>query len=127
MKNIGFISTSKVFAQSFAAIIKERADLEFKLFLLLNPRQALIDAEIMQIDVAVIDITDNASRNSENLTHFCEELRKNILGCHILLLVSQEDKADCKMAIDAVKNKIADDFVFYNASLEYLLAKLAAF
>jgi len=30
------------------------------------------------------------------------------------------------MAIDAIKNKTADDFVFYDTSLDYLFAKLAA-
>ena len=127
MKNIGIITTSRVFAQGLAVIVKERPELEFKPFLLLNPHQALIDAEIMQIDVAVIDITDNASKNFENMLHFCEELRKNVPGCHILLLVSQENGDDCKMAIEAVKSKTVEDFVLYDASLEYLFAKLAAF
>jgi len=127
MKNIGIITTSRIFAQSFSLIVKERPELEFKLFLLLDPNQALLDAEIIKIDAAVIDITNNASKNFENMLRFCEELRKNIPGCHILLLVSQEDRGDCKMVIEAVKNKTADDYVFYDASLEYLLAKLAAF
>ena len=32
-----------------------------------------------------------------------------------------------KIAAEAKKMKIIDDFVFYDASLKYLLAKLAAF
>jgi len=127
MKNIGIITTSRIFAQSFSLIVKERPELEFRLFLLLDPHQALLDAEIMKIDAAVIDITDNASKHFEDILRFCGELRKILPGCHILLLVSQEDSEDCKMAAEAVKTKKADDYVFYDASLDYLLAKLAAF
>ena len=31
------------------------------------------------------------------------------------------------MAIDAIKSRAADDFVFYDTSLEYLFAKLETF
>ena len=81
----------------------------------------------MKIDIAVVDVIDGASDETETALSFCKIIRQAIPGCRLLLLVSQDDKLGRKMAINAMKNKDADDFVFYNTSLEYLFAKLAAF
>lgn len=127
MKKIGFITTNKVLAQSLAAAVKSNPKLGFDPFLLLNPHQASLDAEVLEIDVAVIDVIDGASKKAEPILSFCEKLRVTLPACRLLLLVSQDDKSGQKMAIDAMKSKVADDFVFYDTSLEYLFAKLAAF
>ena len=126
MKNIGFITTNKVFAQSFAETMKKRPELEYNFLLFLNPRQVIIDAEIMKTDIVIIDVVNENSAGSETFLYFCGELRKNIPGCQILLFVSQHDKLNCDKVVKAVKDKIADDFVFSDNSLEYLFAKLAA-
>lgn len=127
MKRIGFITTNKVLAQSLAAAMKNNPDLGFEPFSLLNPHQASLDAEILKINVAVIDVMENVSKETETVLLFCEELRKTVPACRLLLLVSQDDETSRKMAINAMKRKIVDDFVFYDTSLEYLYAKLAAF
>lgn len=127
MKKIGLITTNKVFAQSLAAAIKSNSELGLDPFLLLNMHQASLDAEVLKIDVALVDVTDSASKEAESILFFCKKLRKAAPHCRLLLLVSQEDKAGRNLAIDAMKNRVADDFVFYDTSLEYLFAKLAAF
>jgi len=130
MKNIGFITTNKMFAQSFAETIKTRPELDYNIFLLFNPQQAIVDAEVMKTNIAIIDVVNEnsaVSEISENFLFLCEKLRKNIPECQILLLASQYDKSNREKVINAVKNKIADDFVLYDNSLEYLFAKLAAF
>lgn len=127
MKNIGLITTNKVLAQSLAAAIKSNADLRFEPFLLLNPHQASLDVEVLKIDAAVVDVIEGASKETEMTLSFCKELRNAVPHCRLLLLVSQGDKAGQKMAIDAIRNQVADDFVFYDTSLAYLFAKLAAF
>jgi len=119
-KKIGFITTNKVLAQSLAAAVKGRPDWENELHLLLNPHQAALDADVLQLDAAVIDVADGIP--VEETEAFCRALRKT-RNCRLLLLVP---KAARRMAIRAVKNKAADDFVFYDTSLEYLFTKLAA-
>lgn len=126
MKNIGFITTSKVLAQSLAAAVKCNPELGFEPFLLLDPRQASLDAELLKIDAAVVDVTDGASSETEATLSFCKRLRASLPDCRLLLLVSQDDMTGRETAIRAVKEKLADDFVFYDTSLEYLFAKLAA-
>lgn len=129
MKKIALITTNKILGQSLDSAVKSMPNLEFELVLLLNSHQALLDAEILEIDVALIDmgsidIVDNDLKEKETSLSFCERLNKSLPNCHLLLLVSQDDKTNREMATEAKKKKIIDDFVFYNASLKYLLAKL---
>ena len=131
MKKIALITTNKIFAQSFDVAVKAMPYVKFEFFLLLNSNQALLDAEIFEIDIALIDmalfnITDNYLEEKPSLA-FCEKLYQRLPNCHLLLLISQNDMVSHKIAREAKKNKIIDDFVFYDSSLKYLLAKLEAF
>jgi len=107
--------------------MKAMPDLEFEFFLLLNSHQALLDAEIFEIDVALIDVGNRDTQEKQKPLLFCEGLHQSLPNCHILLLVSQDDKVNRIMAAEAKQKKIIEDFVFYDASLTYLFAKLAAF
>ena len=128
MKKIAFITTNKMLAQSLAAIMKDTPNLEFEPFSLLNPHQAILDAEILKIDTAVVDIQgiDGASKETETILSFFKTLRQTIPKCRLMLIVPQDNKEGRKTAIKAMKNKLIDDFVFYDTSLDYLFAKLIA-
>jgi len=120
MKKIALITRNKILAESLAIAMKSAPELEFELFLLLNSHQALLDAEIFEIDIALIDFASFPLL-------FCQGLQNKLPNCHLLLLVSQDDKEIRKIAAEAKKKKIVDDFVFYDASLKYLFAKLTSF
>ena len=117
MKRIGFITTNKVLAQSLAAAVNSRPDRGIEFFLLLNPGQAALDAQVLRLEAALVDVADAAPEGN------CETLRRAVPGCRLLLLVPGNER---RYAIKAMRSKAADDFVFYDASLDYLLAKLAA-
>jgi DNA-binding NarL/FixJ family response regulator len=87
----------------------------------------LLDAEIFAVDVALIDVRGSGIQKKETSLSFCEQLHQRLPDCHLLLLVSQEDRVSRKMAAEAKQRKIVEDFVFYDASLQYLFAKLSAF
>ncbi len=127
MKKIALITTNKILGESLDAAIKAIPNLNFQLLLFFNKQQALLDAEVFQIDVALIDIIDSNTEKKEDPYLFCEKLHERMPNCHLLLLVSQDDKISRKMATEAKKKEIVEDFVFYDASLKYLLAKLEAF
>ena len=114
-------------AQSLEHTIKSNPDLELEMFLFLNPQQAAVDAEVIDIDVAVVDMTVDTSEETNSILSFCEAKRNESADCHLMLMVSQNDKAGREKAIDAMKRRAIDDFVFYDTSLDYLLAKLIAF
>ena len=117
MKKIGFVTTNRVLAQSLAAVINSRPDWEFDPYLLLDPQQAALDAKVLGIDAAVVDMAGEGN---------CEALRRAVPGCWLLLLVPQGDQAGREAALRAIDSKAADDFVFCDTSLDYLVAKLAA-
>lgn len=118
MKKVALITTNKILAQSLEAAMKAALELKIDFFLFLNPQQALVDAEVFEIDIALIDAS---------LINLIEELHNKLPECHLLLLVSQDDEARREMATEAKRKGTVDDFVFYDASLKYLFAKLAAF
>lgn len=130
MKKIALITTNKILAQSLDSAMKSMSNLDFQLFLLLNPNQALLDAEVLEIDVALIDmgLIDVVGNNEkiETILSLCERLHNNIPNANLLLLVSQDDLANRKIAIEAKKKNTVDDYVFYDASLKYLFAKVQA-
>lgn len=128
MKKIALITSNKIFAQSFESAMESISKTDFELILLLNPSQALLDAEILEIDVALIDMSlfdpsNNDAKESGFI--FCKKLNKILPACKLLLLVSQDDLINRKMAIEAKEKKIIDDYVFLDLSLKYLFAKIA--
>lgn len=127
MRKIALITTNKIFAQSLEAAVNATPELKIHFFLLLNPQQALLDAEIFEIDVALIDMMNSDGAKKENPLLFCEKLHASLPECHLLLLVSQEDMTNRKIAIQAKEKGMVEDFVFYDASLKYLFAKFNAF
>jgi hypothetical protein len=120
MKKIGFVTTNKVLAQSLAITSRSRRDWAFEPYLLLDPGQAVLDAQVLKLDAAVVDVADAA------LEAIPETMRRAAPGCRLLLLVPQGNQTGRKEAIRAVQSGFADDFVFCDTSLEYLFAKLAA-
>ncbi len=127
MKKVALITTNKILAQSLAAAIRAMLNFNFEFFMLLDANQALIDAEIFEIDIALIDLMDRGTQEKDRLLSFCESLHKRLPDCHLLLLVPQEDLVRREIATQAKKKEIVDDFVFYDASLKYLFAKLSSF
>ena len=127
MKKIGFITKNKIFAQSLTSLIKSNPDLPFEPFVLSNLHQAVMDTEILGINIAVVEIPAGMSNDPEKTFSLCMKLRQTAPRCQILLLVSQDNKEDCTMAMKAVNTKTADDYVFLDTSLDYLFAKLLAF
>ena len=126
MKKVAFITTNRILAQSLSAALHGMTDINFEFFILLNAQQSLVDAEILEIDVALIDVMDRGTEEKETIMSFCEGLHRKLPDCFLLLLVSQDDPIRREVATEAKKMGIVEDFVFYDASLKYLFAKLSA-
>ena len=81
--------------------------------------------DIFNADVVILDIVDQA--DMERAVELCRSLRRDEQAVRILLLVRPEQAVVRKVAVETKNAGLADDFVFYDSSLSYLLAKLAAF
>ena len=124
MKKIAWITTNRVLAQSIAALVGQYQDLEFESYLLLNLRQAVLDAEVLGIDIAVVEMRGGTQEYAQSVRELCESLRRTVPDCSILLLVQQDSREARDMAMQTVADRNADDYAFSDVSLDYLLAKL---
>jgi hypothetical protein len=128
MKKIGFITTNRMLGQSLSSAIRTRQDLQFEPFVLHNSQQAILDIEVLKIDIAIIDVLEAVSEErTKTLLTFCKKIKDTSPTCKVLLFLSQDDAVAKTMAVEAVHTGVASDFVFYDASLEYFFAKISAF
>ena len=124
MKTVLFISSNKMLGQGLSAAFQSKPELDFLWAAQLNYPQAVVGIDIFHADVVILDIADQA--DMEKAVDICRSIRQNEQDIKILLLVRQEQAVVRKVAVDAKNAHLADDFVFYDSSLTYLLAKLAA-
>ena len=119
MKKIAFIGRQKLLYQGMEAVLRMHPGLELQLLPQLFPQNALLDVEIYQPDVAVIDV----EMEKEALFALCRELHRVLPFCRRLLLVSDTESSLC---IEARREGYAEDFVYTDSSMHFLLAKLQA-
>ena len=122
MKKVGFITKNKMLMQSLHAATEAKAQADFELLAMLNYKQAALDAEVLAIDVAVVD----GNHEIGTALQLCGRLRSAAPSCKILFMISQTGRADSEIAVAAKRVGRIDDFLFYDSSLEYLIAKLSS-
>lgn len=124
MKTLLFISSNKMLGQGLSAAIQSKSELDFLWAAQLNYPQAIVGVDIFHADVVILDVVDQV--DVELAVEICRSIRQNEQNIKILLLVRPEQAVVRKVAVDTKNAGLADDFVFYDSSLTYLLAKLEA-
>ena len=124
MKSVLFISSNKMLGQGLAAAIQAKAELGFLWIAQLNYPQAIVGADIFHADLVLLDIVDQA--DIEQAVEICRGFRRDAQEVKILFLVRPEQALMRKVAVNTKNAGLIDDFVFYDSSLSYLLAKLEA-
>ena len=124
MKTILFISTNKILGQGLSAAILAKPESGFKWAAQLNYSQAVVGADIFHADMVIVDVVDQM--DMEYAADICQSLRENNRAVKILLLVRPDQPIVRRKSVDAQKAGLIDNFVFYDSSLTYLLAKLEA-
>ncbi len=124
MKTVLFISSNKMLGQALSAAFQSKPELHFLWAAQLNYSQAIVGVDIFHANVAILDIADQA--DMQPAIEICRSIRRNEPDVKILLLVRPEQAVVRKVAVDTKNDGLSDDFVFYDSSLTYLLAKLEA-
>ena len=124
MKTVLFISSNKMLGQGLSAAIQSKSELDFLWAAQLNYPQAIVGIDIFHADVVILDVVDQV--DMDLAVEICRSIRRDEQDVKILLLVRPEQAVVRKVAVDTKNAGLADDFVFYDSSLTYLLAKLEA-
>lgn len=124
MKTVLFISSNKVLGQGLSVAIRAKRGFNFRWMARINYLQAAACVDIFHADVVILDIVDQ--ENMDGAIEICQTFRQDEQNVKILLLVRLEQAAVRKVAVETKNNGLVDDFVFYDSSLTYLLAKLEA-
>ena len=124
MKTVLFISSNKMLGQGLSVAIQSKSEFDFLWAAQLNYPQAIVGVDIFHADVVVLDIVDQV--DMELAVKICRSIRRNGQDVKILLLVRPEQAIVRKTAVDTKNAGLANDFVFYDSSLTYLMAKLNA-
>ena len=124
MKTVLFISSNKMLGQGLSTAIQSKLEFDFLWATQLHYSQAVVGVDIFHADVIILDIVDQ--EEMEQAVKICQSIRLDEQSVKILLLVRPEPAAVRKRAVDTKSAGLADDFVFYDSSLTYLLAKLEA-
>lgn len=75
---------------------------------------------------ALIEVGEDGDFDMLYCLALCDRLHRELPECKLLLLCPEDDDRGIAKAIAARRDGIIDDFVFYDASVEYLLSKLLA-
>lgn len=124
MKTVLFISSNKVLGQGLSAAIQAKPELDFLWAAQLNYPQAVVGIDIFHADVVILDIADQEDMGQS--VKICQSIRQERQDIKILLLVRPEQSTVCSQVVETKNAGLIDDFVFYDSSLNYLLAKLEA-
>lgn len=124
MKTVLFVSSNKILGQGLSAAILSKPEFDFRWEAQLQYSQAIVGADVFHADVVLLDVADQV--DMKRALEICQSLRQNSQTTKILLLVRPEQAAVRAQAVDAKNADQVDNFVFYDSSLSYLLAKLAA-
>ncbi len=124
MKTVLFISSNKMLGQGLSTAVQSKPELNFLWAAQLSYSQAVVGVDVFHADVVILDIVDRS--DIEQAIETCQSFRRAEQGVKILLLVRPEHPIVRKVAVDAKNAALVDDFVFYDSSLTYLLAKLEA-
>ena len=124
MKTVLFVSSNKILGQGLSAAILSKPEFDFRWEAQLQYSQAIVGADVFHADVVLLDVADQV--DMKRAREICQSLRQNSQTTKILLLVRPEQAAVRAQAVDAKNAGQVDNFVFYDSSLSYLLAKLAA-
>ncbi len=76
------------------------------------------------IDVALIEVSESKNRDVAKCLDLSKSVRDCQSDCKLILMCPEQDRVSVEQVILAKRTKLIDDFVFYEASIDYLISKL---
>jgi len=75
-------------------------------------------------DVALIEAAESGGLGGAECLALCVHLREEAPQCKLLLMCPEQDREVVARTVEAKRQGCIDDFVFYDATIDYLVSKL---
>ncbi|MEA4911952.1 MAG: hypothetical protein VB092_04970 [Oscillospiraceae bacterium] len=121
MKTVALIMKRRAVAQLLTERLAEEEVCARGVFDYARAAQAVLSA-----DAALIEAGEDGAYTADACLALCAKLHAAAPGCRLLLLCPEGDAAGVRLAAQAARDGTIQDFVFYNASTEYLVSKILA-
>ena len=74
--------------------------------------------------VALIEAAETGAHDVSKCLEICAALRKDAVDCKLILMCPDQDEEAVAQTVNAMQAGQIDDFVFYEASFDYLSSKI---
>ncbi|MGI5900028.1 MAG: hypothetical protein ACOX8S_08945 [Christensenellales bacterium] len=124
LKIIALIMRRKPLAEGIAMALKSHMAGELKTHIITNHKLACAYIEQYQPELAVVEIAESGPYDATSCLELCDEIRRQVPFCKLLTICPESDKDEINQCVSAKRRGMIDDFVFYDASLDYLVSKI---
>ena len=123
-KTVMLVLCRKIIAEILAEAIQKRTALET--FELCEYDRVKDMAALKKPKLALVEVPERHGTPALDTLAVCEEIKEASPDCKIILICPENDGESVKVSTQAVKDRKIDDFIFYDLSVDYLIAKLRA-
>ena len=81
-------------------------------------------AQVRQPTLALVEIPERNGEPAQEALDVCEDIKETSPGCKIMLMCPEQDGESVRRCADAKRKGEIEDYIFYDASPEYLVSKL---
>ena len=122
MPNVVLIMQRKAIAQGLMIRLRDSPDIN----LIYEPDYNNADMAINSTNAkaALIEVAESGPYDVGYCLELCKKLRENKPECKLILMCSEQEENCVKQVVDAKGDKLIDDFVFYDVTIDYLASKL---
>ena len=121
-KIVMLVLCRKIITELLVEAIHKRTNLET--FALYEFNRAKDIAMMKKPNFALVEIPERQGTPAMDAIAVCEEIKEASPGCKIILFCPENDRESVKASTKAAKDGKIDDFMFYDLSIDYLVAKL---
>ena len=124
LKNVLLIMTRASLAQGLLHKGAEVSDLQF--FFEADYEKSIASVKARSAETVLLEISESGMQDTAYCLALSESIKREVPGCRILLMCPESDPDSVKKTIGAKRSGRIDDFVFYDASMDYLITVLRA-
>ena len=121
-KAVMLVFCRKIIAEALVKAIEKNRSLE--VFGVYDCENAWITATSRKPALALVEIPERYGSPALETLDICDNIKKASPGCKIILLCPERDKESVSVCIDVKKRGEIEDFIFYEAGVDYLASKV---